>query len=159
MGGGGGGDQKSSSSTKETALSKEQAFIVKQRNEQYNELFYPELKNMLKDVQGNTMTTSSMASQAKNINQSSKSSKNVFVKAMAQRGIEGSGVEAQGLAAIEGAKVNSLSNAFYQAQQANTAQKNTVMQFGTGMSPKPTTAAPLASESSSTASNFNFSVG
>ena len=159
MGGGGGGTQNSSSSTHETPLSREQAAILKKREEQYQEIFYPELKAMLKDVRGDTLTTSAMAAQTKGINQSSKSSKNVFAKAMAQRGISGSGVEAQGLAAIEGAKTNSLANAFYQAQQANTNQANTLMQLGMGMSPKPTTAAPLGSSSESSGSNFNFSVG
>lgn len=157
MGGGnwGGSDSGSSSSVQETKLSKEQAAILKKREDQYQEFFFPELINMLDDTKKNTLTSNLMTSQAKQINQQSKQSQNVFAKAMAQRGLTGSGVEAQGIAAMQSAKSNTLANAFAQAQQANLNQKNTAIQLGMGMSPKPTTAAPIGTQSSSDSSSMD----
>ena len=141
--GSGGGRDFSYSQTTETALSKEQAAILKQREEQYQQYFFPELVKNLQDVSKETALTPTLQSNVQAVNQQAGSAKVQFTQDMAQRGLSGSGTEAQGLAALSNSKSNLLANAYYQAQQANQAQKNNALQLALAMSPTPTTASPL----------------
>ena len=151
----------SQSSTFDTALSKEQAAILKQREEQYQKYFFPELVKNLQDVSKETALTPTLQSNVQAVNQQAGSAKVQFTQDMAQRGLSGSGTEAQGLAALSNSKSNLLANAYYQAQQANQAQKNNALQLALAASPTPTTAAPLGqiSQSSGSGSGFGLHVG
>ena len=151
----------SQSSTFDTALSKEQAAILKQREEQYQKYFFPELVKNLQEVSKETALTPTLQSNVQAVNQQAGSAKVQFTQDMAQRGLSGSGTEAQGLAALSNSKSNLLANAYYQAQQANQAQKNNALQLALAASPTPTTAAPLGqiSQSSGSGSGFGLHVG
>lgn len=149
MGGLNGGYGTSSSDTSESTLSREQAKILKAREAQYQAYFFPELASGLKDTSNNTITTPLMTKMAGEINQQSSQAKGSFSQAMAQRGLAGSGVEAQGIASLDRAKTSSFADAFLNAQAANTEQKNKLIQIGAGMSPTPTQSAQLNSSASS----------
>lgn len=145
----GGGGSQSSSGVQDTALSTQQAKILKQREEQYQEHFFPEMLNMLAESKDESTTGAMMAPQASAINQSANAAKREFSTAAAQRGISGSGVELQGLAGINNASRSMLADAYYQSKQAQIQQRNTIMQMAGAMSPTPTTAAPVGQSSSS----------
>ncbi|WP_277201293.1 hypothetical protein [Victivallis vadensis] len=151
----------SQSSTYETALSKEQAAILKQREEQYQQYFFPELVKNLQEVSKETALTPTLQSNVQAVNQQAGSAKVQFTQDMAKRGLSGSGTETQGLAALSNSKSNLLANAYYQAQQANQAQKNNALQLALAASPTPTTAAPLGqtTQSSGSGSGFGLHVG
>lgn len=151
----------SQSSTYETALSKEQAAILKQREEQYQKYFFPELVKNLQEVSKETALTPTLQSNVQAVNQQAGSAKVQFTQDMAKRGLSGSGTEAQGLAALSNSKSNLLANAYYQAQQANQAQRNNALQLALAASPTPTTASPLGqiSQSSGSGSGFGLHVG
>lgn len=151
----------SQSSTFETALSKEQAAILKQREEQYQKYFFPELVKNLQEVSKETALTPTLQSNVQAVNQQAGSAKVQFTQDMAKRGLSGSGTETQGLAALSNSKSNLLANAYYQAQQANQAQKNNALQLALAASPTPTTAAPLGqtTQSSGSGSGFGLHVG
>ncbi len=138
----------SQSSSRESSLSIEQGKILKAREAQYQQYFFPELIQGLNDTKGNSVTTPLMASMAGEINQQSSQSKGAFSQAMAQRGMAGSGIEAQGIASLERARGSTFADAFFKAQQANLDQKNKMLQMGGSMSPTPTQAAPMESSSS-----------
>lgn len=151
----------SQSSTYETALSKEQAAILKQREEQYQKYFFPELVKNLQEVSKETALTPTLQSNVQAVNQQAGSAKVQFTQDMAKRGLSGSGTETQGLAALSNSKSNLLANAYYQAQQANQAQRNNALQLALAASPTPTTASPLGqiSQSSGSGSGFGLHVG
>lgn len=151
----------SQSSTFDTALSKEQAAILKQREEQYQKYFFPELVKNLQEVSKETALTPTLQSNVQAVNQQAGSAKVQFTQDMAKRGLSGSGTETQGLAALSNSKSNLLANAYYQAQQANQAQKNNALQLALAASPTPTTAAPLGqtTQSSGSGSGFGLHVG
>ena len=151
----------SQSSTYETALSKEQAAILKQREEQYQKYFFPELVKNLQEVSKETAFTPTLQSNVQAVNQQAGSAKVQFTQDMAKRGLSGSGTEAQGLAALSNSKSNLLANAYYQAQQANQAQRNNALQLALAASPTPTTASPLGqiSQSSGSGSGSGLHVG
>ncbi len=154
--GGGGQSAGSSSYSTETKLSKEQAKILQKREEQYQEYFFPELIDALEETKGDTIKTSMMANQAKSINTQHQQAKQSFAQMIAQRGLDGSGVESQGMLALERGKSSALSDAYYNSETANRSQRMQVLQMGGSMSPTPTTAAPMGQSGSSSSQGFNF---
>lgn len=157
MGSMSGGASQSSSETKDTALSLAQTEILKKREAQYQEYFFPELIKGLND--GNkTANTAMMSQMSSQINQQSGQIKNSFAQSMAQRGLAGSGVEAQGLSSIERARGGMFSDAFFKTQLAQQEQKNNMLQMGGALSPRPTTAAPMGQESQSSGWNAGGSI-
>lgn len=146
------------SSTSESKLSKQQAEILKTHEAQYQQYFFPELLSGIKDASGGVNESSMMQGQARAINQQAGGAKQQFAQAMAQRGLSGTGVEAQGLSSIGNARGQALADAYYNVQQANQDQKMRYIQLGLGMSPTPTTAAPL-NQSSETTNGWSFGIG
>lgn len=147
------GYQTSSSSTHETKLSKQQAEILKQREAQYQQYFFPKLVEGLQQATNGTNESNLMQGQSRAIGQQTTGAKQQFSQSMAQRGLAGTGVEAQGLASISNTKSQLLADAYSNVQQANQDRALQYIQIATGMSPTPTTAAPLGQSSSS--SGFN----
>ena len=144
------GVQSSSSGTKESRLSNMQADILQQRQDQYNEYFFPEMLNALNDASGDTITNSLMTGNAAGINQQTNAAKRQLLINTGQRGISGSGAELSALANIENAKGSMLSDAYNKSKLAQIAQKNTVLQMGGAMSPTPTSSAQYHQQSEST---------
>lgn len=155
---GGGGTQSSSSSTTETKLSRAQADVLKTREAQYQQYFFPELLKGVQESASGANESSMMQGQARAINQQAGGAKQQFAQAMAQRGLSGSGVEAQGLSSIGNARGQMLADAYYNVQQANKDRGIQYTQLALNMSPTPTTAAPMGQHSSSSGSNWKVGI-
>ena len=141
MGGGG-----QTSKTTESQLSKEQAKVLKSRNKWFETDILPIIDNGLQATQDNSLITSNMAQQTYGINQNYKQAKQSFGQAMAQRGLGGTGVEAQGLSSLQNTRAQNLANAYYTAQQQNKDEKMNYLQLALQMSPSTSTAAPTLSK-------------
>ncbi len=144
-----GGSQKSSSSSSETTLTRAQSELLKSREKQYQSYFFPELIGSLRDTQGDGHTSTLARKSVGDANKAFAGANQDFRTLMARRGLEGSGVEAAGLASLANAKSSALADSFMKARLANLQQKNSLLQMGGALAPTPTTAAPMASQSSS----------
>jgi len=150
MGGISGGGGSGSTSLRDTGISKKQLEILNSRESDYQSFFSPILKNQITKASGNVTDTNYMRSATQNINQQSAQSGNAFKQQMAQRGLSGSGVEAQGLASINNNRNQALGNAYYQASAKQDDQLMRYLQLGLNMSPAPTQAVPMGQRNSST---------
>ena len=141
MGGGG-----QTSKTVEGELAKEQAKILAARQADYEEHFKPYIMQGLKENSDGTAEKANMAQQVAGINQSYGQAKNSFSQSMAQRGLGGTGVEAQGLAGLQNTRAQNLANAYYSAKQQANNEKLNYLQLALQMSPSTTSAAPTISK-------------
>jgi len=145
----GGSKQQSTTEQKETQLSIQQAEVVKQRQADYEEFFKPEILEELREADLATTDQPTLRRNVEATNLAADQAESKMTSSIAQRGLEGSGAEIQGLAALGGARQNALSRDFFAAQEAAKNRKDMILQMGAGLSPQPTTAAPLATASSS----------
>ena len=152
------GGSDSRSETKETQLSKQQASILKEREAQYQEHFFPEMIEELKAADAGTMESTYMQGQTKAINNSSAEAQSTFTNAMNQRELTGTGTEAQGIVALSSAKSSALADAYYKTKVQGKQDKLNVLQMGGAMSPTPTTAAPMGQESTGSSSQKRWGI-
>jgi hypothetical protein len=148
-GGGSSGTTTQTSTQKETQLSIQQAEILKQREAQYQQYIFPELIKELEEVDLKTTDLPSQRAQTQAINRASEQAGSKLQSDIAQRGLSGSGVEVQALGALQSTRQSALSDAYYNAQQAQDQKKMQLLQMGGSFSPTPTTSAPLSNQSSS----------
>lgn len=146
------------SESKESKLSIEQANILKSREEQYQAYFFPELISKLEESKKPVLQSELMQGQSKAINQSYSQGNKQFQSQMAQRGLSGSGVEAQGLSGLASAKSSALSDAHYKTATAQRDYNSQILQMGGSLSPQPTTAAPVGSEGRAQGTPFMMSM-
>lgn len=133
-----GGQSKSSSGTRESTLSRRQAQILSQRESQYQKYFFPEMVNILNDVnQRNALASKPV----RNANAAYERSLASFTNQAAQRGLTGSGFEAAGLAGLASARANAVTDAVTGAQQQDIANRMSLMQIAQGFAPTPTQSA------------------
>ena len=147
------------STQKETQLSKEQAVILKQREAQYQKYIFPELIQELEEVDLKTTDLPSQQAQTQAISRASQQAGSRLQSDIAQRGLSGTGVEVQALGALQQTRQSALSDAYYNAQQAQDQKKMNLLQMGGAFSPTPTTAAPLSSHSQTEQSQRNGLLG
>jgi hypothetical protein len=136
-------------SDKMSGLAQRQAQILRQREEQYQRVFAPELFAQLQQAAAGAAgktATPLLQQNAQRINQGFQRGMGQLSEAMAQRGLSGSGMEAGGLAAMSTARTSALSDAYIQAQQSEQARLGSLLQMGGAMSPTPVTASPTQSE-------------
>ena len=156
--GSGGGQQSSQSSTQqESELAKEQSKILKQREAQYQQEIFPRFLEQLKALEGPTAQTNIFQQSAKGINTAFDASKSQFSGDMAKRGLSGSGVEGMGMASMLNAKSSALGNAYGQSAIQKQQQMMQALQMGGTLSPTPTQAAPVLTDSHGSSSGWNFS--
>jgi len=144
----------SSSKTTETQLSRQQAEILKEREAQYQEYFFPQLIGAFKELEQGGMSPQ-VAKATEQAGSAFQGAQNAFEKAIARRGLYASGVESRGLAQLGAARASALSNIYQQAEGDRFARRNQLLQMGGSLSPTPTTAAPMGQNSS----RFNAKVG
>jgi hypothetical protein len=155
MAGGGYGQSKSSnkgfseSGLAETSLSKEQAEVLKVREAQYQEYFFPEIIAQLDEAKLKNADIPLFAKTARGIEAGANTSRGQLSKSMAKRGITDGGMAASGELSIEQGKGAAMADAYFNAQLAQKQQIMSVLQMGGAMSPTPTTAAPIGSYSES----------
>jgi hypothetical protein len=145
------GGSKSESKTRETELSREQARILRIRQEQYEQYFFPEI---VRELQSSSDTAALARPQVEDIGLSQQVATKQFESQMARRGLAGSGVEAAGLSNIQEAGMQARSGALQSALMQGRQQRMSALQMGLSGSPTPTTAAPLGQESK--ASSFKL---
>lgn len=150
--GGSGGSTTTVMPQQETQLSKAQAAVVKARERDYRKIFFPEIVEELREADLATTDQPTLRRQVEATNRAAEQARGQFTSDIAQRGLEGSGAEVQGLAALSGARQSALSRDFFAAQEAAKGRKERILQLGAGVSPQPTTAAPLASGGSASES-------
>lgn len=138
------------SEDKMSPLASQQTRILRQREEQYQRIFAPQLFAQLQQAAagaaGNTATPL-LQQNAARINQSFQQGQGQLTQSLAQRGLAGSGLEAAGLTAMQTARSSALSDAYMQAQQAEQARLGQLLQMGGAMSPTPVTSAPIMQDS------------
>lgn len=147
---GGIGTSGQSSSSSEGPLAREQQKILKQRQEDYEKYFKKYIIEGLEQTENGIGVTSNMAQQTVGVNQNYNQAKQSFSQSIAKRGLGGTGVEAQGLSALQNTRSQNLANAYYGAQQQNKDEKMNYLQLALQMSPATTTAAPVLTKSGTT---------
>ena len=142
----------SQSSTSASELSKEQLGILQNREEQYNQYFFPEMQNAIaENTAGSKEFNANMDSQAATVNASYDAAQKATEQTLAQQGLSGdaNGVNAALKAANNRARSSSLAQAYYNS--LNTANNNKTTLLGTlsGLMTTPTNSAEYYSNSSS----------
>lgn len=149
------GKQKSTSfsQTLESGLSQEQLKILQQRQQQYNQFFFPALQQGIEQsTPGSATFVQQMGNNAKQVNAAFDSSQMATNQILAQHNLAGGtqgGVAAALKAQNERARASALANAYSSQLQTANADKQKFLQLGLGMSPQTTTAAPFHQESTS----------
>jgi len=147
---------KSESKTLESGLSKEQLSILQQRQQQYNDYFFPALQQGLEQsTPGSSVFTQQMGNNAQQVNAAFDSSQMQTNQILAQHRLLGGaqgGTAAALKAQNERARASALANAYSSQLQNANADKQRFLQMGLGMSPQTTTAAPFHQESTGTGS-------
>jgi hypothetical protein len=152
----------SSSKTSESALSKTQNRILNERNQLFNDEFWPELMGSIESMNPNIEAgKAEMQLQADAINKSFGATDRQINQNIAQQGLSGSpsGVQAAMKAASERARSSALAQAYYNSLANADAKKANLLQIGASMMPQPTTAAPLHQTSFSFGQNQSKSSG
>ena len=138
--------QQSSSytTTKESALSKEQLKILQNREEQYNNYFFPELQKAIASTDPDSSESASkLALQSEQINSAFQSAQKQTNQSLAQQGLLGdkSGVAASLTAKNNRARASALAQSYYNTMTDNASQKATLLGIGASLMPTPTTSA------------------
>ena len=144
-----GGTKVSSGSAKESSLAKTQGRILTQRESQFQQYFFPEIVAELEATKGNVRLGQNFQQAASVTNKGFNAAQTGMDRSFAQRGLRGTGIEAQGQMGLQAARGSALSNAFQRAQQATAQQRSQLFQIGGGFAPTPTTAAPTLAQNSS----------
>jgi hypothetical protein len=139
------GASKSSGKEKESKLSLQQAEILKQRESQYQQFFFPELTKALQEASSQQTAVDALKPQVQGINTAYQTAQTQLGRDLARRGIADSGVAAQGAQYLQQARASSLAEAYGKAEEARKARQLQVLQMGGAMSPAPTSAAPTLS--------------
>ena len=157
-----GSHSSSKSKTFESALSREQLNILKQREEQYQSTFFPELVSGIKESSvGSETFNAGMQQQAGEINAAFNSSEQKTNQNLAQQGLLGqsSGVQAAVTAANNRARSSALAQSYYNQLTSANQNKYNFLTLGTAMSPTATTSAEYHSDSSSRSSGYSRQFG
>jgi hypothetical protein len=142
----GASSQKSSSS--ESALTKQQGRILAQREQQYQQYFFPELQGMISEAKTGANQTMQRAILTPQVNQAYEAGMQKVNQAMAQRGLMGSGIETMANVDMGRRRAMDLNTLSQQAVLTNDQKRMNLIQLGLGMSPQTTTATPMTQKSS-----------
>lgn len=141
-----GGSAAQTSQSYEGSLAVEQRKVLSARQKDWEQHFKPIILQGIKEASDGTTEKANMAQQTYGINQNYAQSKQSFAQAMAQRGLGGTGVEAQGLSSLQNTRALNLANAYYSAQQQAKNEKMNFLQLGLQTVPSTTTTATTLSK-------------
>ena len=152
----GGSRNRSRSTSKETALSTEQANILKQSRGEYLKYWMPELYTDIQETKGSGQTAKLAQVGIENVNNAYASAKQEVGRDLAQREITGG---MRGLADIKmnAARAGAVSGVMNDAYAKKKEMRSSLIGLAMSMSPKPTQAAPVGQRSSSSGGSFNHS--
>lgn len=142
----------SNSTTKESSLSKEQLQILQNRENIFNDYFFPELKNSISALDANSSeSNATMSLQANQINSAYNAAQKQTNQNLAQQGLlgTGNGVAASLTAQNTRDRASALANAYYNTMSNNASQKANLLGIGASLMTTPTTSAQYHTTSSS----------
>lgn len=124
-----------SNEVQETALSREQLKILRNREKFLNSFSIPELKDHLENVKQMELrddfktspTNQILASNIAGIRDSFQATEDNLSLNLAKRGMEGSGIEAQSLTQLAGAEAQAVGNAVTQSALQSILEKNNII--------------------------------
>ncbi len=153
-----GGSNKSSggSTTTETAISKQQAEILKNREALFQRFVWPELRRDLQTSGEQGQASPWQQQAAMGVNAGFRGAERQVQRGAAQRGLTGSGVEAGALSGLQSARTSALSDAMLKAQMAQKEERSKIMQMAGAFSPTPTQAVPMGSVLGQSSSGWNI---
>lgn len=129
----------SNSNTFSSAISQQQLAILKQREQQYQSYFFPEIVNGIKENSvGSSTFNAGVETNANAVNSAFDSSMKSTNQSLAQQGLGGSGVGAALKAANERSRSSSLASAYMQQLSNANTNKVNYLQVAAAMSPTPT---------------------
>jgi len=150
---------RSSSSQKESPLAVAQRGILNNREAQYQSYFFPALATEIKSLEARDGEPSGAeARQIGAVSQAFDQQQVQLDRSLEQRGITG-GLSALAQTQLATARANSVGAATVAAGENRKSRLTQLVQIGGGMSPTPTTAAPILSRSSSKSRSRSFSMG
>lgn len=150
------------SSTYSSELSNKQLKILQQREKQYQDFFFPELKNMLaENSAGSAQFNAQVGVNAEQVNAAFDANKSKIQQNLAQQGMLGqaNGVQAALTQANERARASALANAYAEQLNAANSNKMNALQLGIAASPSPTTSAEYYQTSESRGTGGGSGVG
>ena len=156
-----GGSKQSSSGrsrTVETQLSRAQTRILETRERQYQASFLPALLGELEATRDVGRVARGAQPAARDVQRSFQAGQRQLSQAVAQRGLQGSGFEAVGLAGLQQARASALSDALFRSRRAEEQRRAQLIQMGGALSPTPTTAAPMGQRQAQSSGGFRFSL-
>ena len=148
--------------TYSSELSQKQLKILQQREKQYQDFFFPELKNMLaENSAGSAQFNAQVGSNAEQVNAAFDANKSKIQQNLAQQGMLGqaNGVQAALTQANERARASALANAYAEQLNAANSNKMNALQLGLAASPTPTTSAEYYQTNSSKTKNSSSGFG
>lgn len=156
-----GSSSSSTSNTVESALSREQLGILKQRESQYQQMFFPELVSGIQENSvGSDTFNAGMQQRSAEVNAAFNASERKTNQNLAQQGLLGqsSGVQAAITAAGNRSRSSALAQSYYDQLTSANQNKYNFLTLGTAMSPTPTSSADYHSttKSKSDASSWNL---
>lgn len=151
----------SKSNTSESALSREQLGILRQRESQYQQMFFPELVSGIQENSvGSETFNAGMQQRAGEVNAAFNASDRKTTQNLAQQGLLGqsSGVQAAVKASGNRARSSALAQSYYDQLTSANQNKYNFLTLGTAMSPTPTTSAEYHSQSKSSGDSSSWSL-
>lgn len=166
MGSVSGGSQKSTSysntNTYDSKLSNAQLEILKERQAQYQQYFFPELvSGVQQNSVGSEQFNSQLSANVAQVNAAYDQNRNKIKQNLAQQGMlgQGGGVQAALTQANERARSSALASAYAQQLSSANEKKLSYLTLAGSMSPTPTTSADYYSSSSSKSKGSGNNVG
>jgi predicted NBD/HSP70 family sugar kinase len=144
------GRESSSSRTTETRLSRAQADILRRREEQFQQMFFPEIAQQFAATRpGDPANVRFLDQRAQQIGQGFQSAQQSLNQTLAQRGIAGSGIGQQAQVGLAQAQGRSLADLATAGNRELFERQLKLSQLVQGMAPTPTQAAPMGTSQSS----------
>jgi hypothetical protein len=142
MGSIGGGSSKQSSRSKESKLSKEQASILKRREEQYQAFFFPRISAEIGATAGDGMTNELAQTGLANVNRAYHGAKRDIARNVAQREVSG-GMGELIRAKADIARADASTDVVNSAFRENKQMRHGLLAMAAQGMPQPTQAAPF----------------
>jgi hypothetical protein len=143
------GMDQSKGRTSESSLTIQQGEILRQREKQYQEYFFPELQSMMNESKSNATAMAQRSIMTPQVNQAYEAGMQQVNKAMAQRGLIGSGIDTMANIDMGRRRAMDLNTLSQQAALTNDQKRMNLIQLGVGLAPQTTTATPMEQKNSS----------
>ena len=155
-----GSESSSSGRTYDSALSRKQLEILKNREQQYNLWFFPELQNAVAATDVNSQQgQAKLALMGNQINTAYDAAQKQTNQALAQQNLLGygnGGVAAALQAQNNRARASALAQGYYNTVADSTKEKTNLLQIGAGLMPQPTQSAQYHQKNTSGSTGWGF---